>query len=44
MKNFKVIITGGFSNLFYKKLNTKAVINKDVTINGLIKTIKLYKF
>ncbi len=43
-KNFKVIITGGFSNLFYKKLNTKAIISKDVTINGLIKIIKLYKF
>ena len=43
-KNFKVIITGGFSNLFFRKLNTKAVINKDITINGLIKIIKLYKF
>ena len=43
-KNFKVIITGGFSNLFFRKLNTKAVINRDITINGLIKIIKLYKF
>ena len=43
-KNFKVIITGGFSNLFFRKLNTKAVINRDITIKGLIKVIKLYKF
>ena len=43
-KSFKIIITGGFSNLFgtsvYKK---KVIINKDITINGLIKATDLIK-
>lgn len=43
-KSFKIIITGGFSHLFatsvYKK---KVLINKDITINGLIKATGLIK-
>ena len=42
--NFKIIITGGYSNLFLKKLNSKVTIDKDITIKGLIKTAKLYNF
>ena len=42
-KSFKVIITGGFSNLFKKSINTKVYHNKDITINGLIKILKLIK-
>jgi type III pantothenate kinase len=42
-KSFKVIITGGFSNLFNKSINTKVYHNKDITINGLIKISKLIK-
>ena len=42
-KSFKVIITGGFSNLFKKSINTKVYHNKDITINGLIKISKLIK-
>ena len=42
-KSFKVIITGGFSNLFKKSINTKVYQNKDITINGLIKISKLIK-
>ena len=42
-KSFKVIITGGFSNLFKKSINTKVSHNKDITINGLIKISKLIK-
>jgi len=30
-KSFKVIITGGFSNLFKKSINTKVKHNKDIT-------------
>ena len=40
-KSFKVIITGGFSNLFIKSIKTKVNHNKDITINGLIKISKL---
>ena len=42
-KSFKVIITGGFSNLFKNSIKTKVNHNKDVTINGLIKISKLIK-
>mgnify|MGYP000026261192 CR=1 FL=1 len=40
-RTFKVIITGGFSNLFKNSINTKVTQNKDITINGLIKISKL---
>ena len=40
-KPFKVIITGGFSNLFKNSIKTKVNQNKDITINGLIKISKL---
>ena len=42
-KSFKVIITGGFSNLFINSIKTKVNHNKDITINGLIKISKLIK-
>ena len=42
-KSFKVIITGGFSNLFKNSIKTKASQNQDITINGLIKISKLIK-
>jgi len=42
-KSFKLIITGGFSNLFKKSINTKVIANKDITINGLIKASRLIK-
>ena len=42
-KSFKVIITGGFSDLFKKSVKTKVNHNKDITINGLIKISKLIK-
>jgi type III pantothenate kinase len=40
-KSFKVIITGGFSNLFKNSIKTKVSHNKNITINGLIKISKL---
>ena len=43
IKSFKVIITGGFSNLFKNSIKTKVNHNKDITINGLIKISKLIK-
>ena len=42
-KSFKVIITGGFSDLFKNSIKTKVFHNKDITINGLIKISKLIK-
>jgi type III pantothenate kinase len=42
-KSFKVIITGGFSNLFKNSIKTKVNHDKDITINGLIKISKLIK-
>ncbi|MDA9647796.1 type III pantothenate kinase, partial [Candidatus Pelagibacter sp.] len=42
-KSFKLIITGGFSNLFKNSIKTKAILNQDITINGLIKISKLVK-
>ncbi len=42
-KSFKVIITGGFSNLFKNSIKTKVIHNQDITIKGLIKISKLIK-
>ena len=42
-KSFKVIITGGYSDLFNKSFNSKVNINQDITIKGLIKSSKLIK-
>ena len=42
-KSFKVIITGGFSDLFKNSIKTKASHNQDITIKGLIKILKLIK-
>ena len=42
-KSFKVIITGGFSDLFKNSIKTKASHNQDITIKGLIKISKLIK-
>ena len=42
-KSFKVIITGGFSNLFKNSIKTKVTLNKDITINGLIRATTLIK-
>jgi len=43
-KKFKIIITGGFSKLFINSLKSKVIIDKDITIKGLIRTIKLMNF
>jgi len=42
-KSFKVIITGGFSNLFKNSIKTKASHNQDITIKGLMKISRLIK-
>ena len=40
-KSFKVILTGGFSNLYKSSINTKVIQDRDITIKGLIKISKL---
>ena len=42
-KSFKVIITGGFSELFKDSIKTKVKQDFDITINGLIRASKLIK-
>ena len=40
-KPFKLVITGGFSDLFKGSIKNKLTHNKDITIRGLIKISKL---
>ena len=42
-KSYKLVITGGFSDLFKNSIKTKLKHNKDITIKGLIKISKLIK-
>ena len=42
-KTFKIIITGGFSDLFKKSIKTKVSQNQDITVKGLIKISRLIK-
>ena len=42
-KSYKVVITGGFSNLFKNSIKTKVIENKNITVRGLIKISKLIK-
>ena len=40
-KSYKVVITGGFSDLFKNSIKTKVIENKNITVKGLIKISKL---
>ena len=42
-KSFKLVITGGFSDLYKRSIKTKVNQNKDITVKGLIKISKLIK-
>ena len=42
-KSFKVVLTGGFSDLFTGSIKSKVKHNQDITIKGLIKISKLIK-
>ena len=42
-KSFKIVITGGFSQLIKNPIKTKVKIDKDITLKGLIKILKLIK-
>ena len=40
-QKYKVVLTGGFSHFFVKSIKQRAVIDKDITIKGLLKITKL---
>mgnify|MGYP001166653204 CR=1 FL=1 len=40
-KNYKIVLTGGYSHLFIKSIRQKVKIDKDITIKGLLKISKL---
>ena len=42
-KYFKLVITGGFSDLFKRPIKNKFIHSKDITVKGLIKISKLIK-
>ena len=42
-KSFKLVITGGFSDLFKRSIKKKVIQDKNITIKGLIKISKLIK-
>ena len=42
-KSFKLVITGGFSDLLKDSIKTKLIKDKEITIKGLIKISKLIK-
>ena len=42
-KSFKLVITGGFSNLYKSSIKTKVIHNKEITIKGLIKISNLIR-
>ena len=42
-KSFRLIVTGGLSDLFQKSLKNKIIQNKNITIKGLIKISELIK-
>jgi type III pantothenate kinase len=39
-KKYKIVITGGFSNLFSESLKINSIIDKDITMKGLQRIIK----
>ena len=40
-KKYKLILTGGYSHLFIKSIKKSAIIDKDITIKGLLKITRL---
>ena len=42
-KSYKLIITGGFAHLFKNSLSRKTIVNKNLTIDGLLKVAKQLK-
>ena len=39
-KNYKIILTGGFSSLFKNSIKSKVLVDRDITMKGLIQIFK----
>ena len=39
-KKYKIILTGGFATLFKNSIKSKVIIDKDITVEGLLHIIK----
>ena len=42
-KKYKIVFTGGLSHLFKKSITHKVIIDRDITVNGLLKLIQIIK-
>ena len=42
-KKYKIVLTGGLSHFFHEPITNKTIIDRDITINGLLKVIQLLK-
>ena len=42
-KKYKIICTGGFANLFAKRVNANSIVNKDLTIKGILEIYRYNK-
>ena len=42
-KKYKIVFTGGLSHLFKKSIISKVIIDRDITVNGLLKLIQIIK-
>jgi len=40
-KKYKIIMTGGFSHFFIKSIKQRAIMDKDITMKGLLKVTKI---
>ena len=40
--NYKIILTGGFASLFKNSIKSKVFVDKDITMKGLIRLLKIY--
>ena len=42
-KKYKIVFTGGLSLFFKKPISQKVIIDRDITVNGLLKLIQIIK-
>ena len=40
--NYKIILTGGFASLFKNSIKTKVFVDRDITMKGLTRLLKIY--
>ena len=41
-KKYRIVLTGGYSEIFKKFIHQKTIINKNITIEGIIQIYKLF--